>query len=557
MRGTHASKPRDGSSWTVIGRQPTLATVLALLLVAGLAVMPSSAAAASPVVAHQETAEPDHHDDRARGRSCESLASLHLSETTITGATEITSGSFQPPFGPPLSGLPAFCRVTLTVSPQINVEVWLPLVTWNGRFQAVGGGGYAGVISYGALAIALRAGYATASTDTGHSAVTQPGGSFALTPSGQLDFPIIEDFAFRSEHQMTLKGKTVLQDFYGRPAAFAYWNGCSTGGRQGLMEAQRFPDDYDGILAGAPAINWSKFIPAEFWPQLVMLQAHDFVPQCKFAAANAAAIAACDGLDGVVDGVIDDPRACHFDPASLIGTTTPCGTITATDADIIRAIWQGPRGPQGQFLWFGLEPGASFTGLANTQDASDGLPFPIATDWIKFFLLQNPGWDWHTATYPEFVQLFRQSVEEYSRVIATDDPNLDAFEDHGGKLIIWHGWADQLIFPRGTIQYYERVQQAMGGGRRTDEFARLFMAPGVAHCGGGTGPAPADPFGALVNWVEHHQAPDQLLATKTDATGAVVESRPLCPFPLEARYTGHGSTNDAANFTCRRVDLDL
>jgi hypothetical protein len=319
------------------------------------------------------------------------------------------------------------------------------------------------------------------------------------------------------------------------------------------MEAQRFPDDYDGILAGAPAINWPTFIPAEFWPQLVMLQAHDVVPQCKFAAATAAAIAACDGLDGVTDGVIDDPRLCHFDPATLVGTSTPCGTFTAADADVVRAIWQGPRWPHGEFLWYGLEPGASFAGLANTIDSSDGAPFSIATDWIKYFLLRNPSWDWHTATYPQFVQWFHQSVAEFEPVIGTDDPNLWAFRVHGGKLVIWHGWADQLIFPRGTINYYERVERVMGGERSTREFARLFMAPGVAHCGGGVGPNLADPFDAVVNWVEHHQAPETLLATKTDASGNVAESRPLCPYPLEARYTGQGSTNDAANFACRRV----
>jgi Tannase and feruloyl esterase len=543
MRG---SKARSGSAGMVMWRHATFASVLVLLLIVGLALTPSAVAAAPPVAAH---------DDDSRGRLCESLAKLHLADSTINRATVNTSGSFQPPFGPLLTGLPSFCRVTLTVEPQINIEVWLPITTWNGRFQGVGGGGYAGVISYSALANALLGGYATASTDTGHSAFIQPGGSFALNPDGTLNFEVIEDFAFRSEHEMTLKGKDVLRAFYGQKPTFSYWNGCSTGGRQGLMEAQRFPLDYDGILAGAPAINWPKFIPAEFWPQLVMLQAHDFVPQCKFAAANAAAVAACDGLDGVVDGVIGDPRACHFDPASLIGTSTPCGTITATDADIIRAIWQGPRGPEGEFMWFGLEPGASFTGLANTRsDGSDGIPFPIATDWIKFFLLQNASWDWHTATFTQFEQLFRQSVEEYSRVIATDDPNLNAFKGQGGKVIIWHGWSDQLIFPRGTVQYYKRVLRAMGGEQRTGEFARLFMAPGVAHCGGGVGPAPADPFGALVNWVEHHEAPDRLLATKTDANGNVTESRPLCPFPAEARYTGHGSSNDAANFECRRVD---
>ncbi|MBV9328921.1 MAG: tannase/feruloyl esterase family alpha/beta hydrolase [Chloroflexi bacterium] len=533
-----------------------MALALVLALLGSLALAPAGAAAAPPNSPFGDPRASGFDGDssgQTRPRSCENLTSLRLPETAITSASVNSTGTFQPPPGSfpagPLTGLPAFCRVTLTVQPQINIEVWLPLAPkWNGRFQAVGGGGYAGSISFGALATALQGGYATASTDTGHSATQQPGGSFGLTASGQLNWQFIIDFASRSEHEMTVQAKAILEAFYGQTARYSYWNGCSTGGRQGLMEAQRFPEDYDGILAGAPAINWPEFIPAEFWPQLVMLQKHDFVSQCKFNAVNAAAVAACDGLDGVVDGVIDDPRLCHFDPGSLVGTTTPCGeTFTATDADVVRAIWQGPRGPNGEFLWYGLEPGASFAGLANTVDSSDGIPFPIATDWIKYFLLRNPSWDWHTATYPQFVQWFHESVAEFSDVIGTNDPNLWAFRGHGGKLIIWHGWADQLIFPRGTINYYERLEQVMGGERSTQEFARLFMAPGVGHCGGGAGPNPVDPFSAVVNWVEHHQAPDTLLATNA------VESRPLCPYPLEARYTDQGSAMDAANFVCRPV----
>jgi hypothetical protein len=490
------------------------------------------------------------------GDACHRLAGQSLPDTTIKLA-ELDAGTFTPPDGTmALSDLPSFCRVSAVVAPQITIEVWLPASGWNGKFEGVGGGGYAGTISYPALADALKAGYATASTDTGHMSdarTASANGSFGLGPDGQLNWRLIEDFASRSLHQMTVVGKTLTAAFYGAAPTYAYWTGCSTGGRQGLMLAQRYPTDYNGILAGAPANNWSRFIPAEFWPQLVMQQAGDVVPQCKFAAVNAAAVAACDGLDGVVDGVIDDPRTCGFDPASMVGMDTPCGTITATDADVIRRIWQGARDTSGRFLWYGLEPGAPFTGLANTTDMPDGsasgAPFPIATDWIRFFLLQDPEWDWRTATPEQFDQWFQQSVEQYTHVLGTDDPDLSDFRDAGGKLLIWHGWADQLIFPRQAIDYYERVERAMGGPERAGQFARLFMAPGVEHCRGGAGPSEFDGLGPLVQWVEHATAPESVVATHR-TNGVVDRTRPLCRYPMVARWSGQGSTDDAANFSC-------
>jgi hypothetical protein len=517
------------------------AAILALLVALGLG-------PAAPAVTAQTTP----------ADSCHRLAGQSLPDTTIKLADLVPAGTFTPPDGTPAIGdLPAFCRVWAVVAPQITIEVWLPAAGWNGKFQGVGGGGYAGIISYPALADALRAGYATASTDTGHAAadpMTAPlNGTFGLGPDGQLNWRLIEDFASRSLHEMTVKGKALTQAFYGSAPKYAYWTGCSTGGRQGLMLAQRYPTDYNAILAGAPANNWSRFIPAEFWPQLVMLQAGDFVPQCKFDAVTAAAVAECDGLDGVEDGVIDDPRGCSFDPMSMVGTETPCGTITATDAEVIRSIWQGARDTSGRFLWFGLEPGAPFNGLANTVTAPDGstsgAPFPIATDWIRLFLLQTPEWDWRTATPEQFDQWFQHSVEQYTHVLGTDDPDLSDFRDAGGKLLLWHGWADQLIFPRQAIDYYERVERAMGGPQRTGEFARLFMAPGVAHCRGGPGPNEFDGLGPLVEWVEHGVAPDALVAAHR-TNGVVDRTRPLCMYPMVARWTGQGSTDEAANFSC-------
>jgi pimeloyl-ACP methyl ester carboxylesterase len=383
--------------------------------------------------------------------------------------------------------------------------------TYNGRFQAVAGGGYAGAISFGAMASALRNGYATASTDTGHSAITQPGGSFALNADGTLNWQLIEDFASRSLIELTKKAKALIAAFYGQDATYSYWNGCSTGGRQGRMLAERFPEGYDGILAAAPAINWDRFIPAELWPQLVMQrELGGPIAQCKLSVASEAALQACDGLDGVVDGVMDDPRRCDFDPLTLIGSSTPCGTFTGADARVVQMIWDGARATDGSFLSYGLAKGAPLNFLAGNG------PFPIAVDHFRYWIEPNPAFDWKTLDYAGFEQSFRVSQQLVDGVIGTDDPDLSDFRDAGGKVLIWHGRSDQLIFPEGSIHYYDRVIKSFDGTEQVQRFARLFMAPGVFHCGGGTGPQVFDSFGALVRWVENGEAPDQITASRVE-----------------------------------------
>jgi hypothetical protein len=470
-------------------------------------------------------------------QSCDSLASLSLPETTQITAQLLTTGS-----AAGQTNLPEFCRVQLTVAPQINIEVWLPTQTYNGRFEAVGGGGYAGTISFGAMAGALRSGYATASTDTGH---TTPGGSFALNGDGTLNWQLIEDFASRSLFELTKKAKTLISTLYGQPATYSYWNGCSTGGRQGLMLAQRFPQGYDGILAGAPAINWDRFIPAELWPQVLMQQELGApIAQCKLALASQAAIDLCDTLDGVDDGVVDDPLRCNFDASTLVGTATACGTFTAADAKVIQMIWNGPRGTDGSFLWYGLAKGAPLSSLAGTS------PFPIAVDHFRYWIERNPAFDWHTLDYAGFEQGFRTSQALFNGVIGTDNPDLSAFRNARGKAIIWHGWSDQLIFPQGTIDYYNRVIDTLHSTEQVQRFARLFMAPGVFHCGGGIGPQVFDMFGALVRWVETGEAPDQIVASRVE-NGVVVRTRPLCAYPYVARYDRKGDPNSADSFKCK------
>jgi len=280
--------------------------------------------------------------------------------------------------------------------------------------------------------------------------------------------------------------------------------------------------------------------------------AGNYVTQCKFEAATAAAIRACDKIDGVEDGVIEDPMRCDFDPKALVGTTAgACGTITEADAAIIRTIWEGPRRRDGSFLWYGLTRGASFAGLSGTGGTPlGGMPNPITLEWWRFFLNQNPQWDWHTLTRESYENYWTQSVEEFSAVIATDNPDLTAFRARGGKLILWHGLADQLIYPQGTMDYYKRVEQQMAPTGNVRDFARLFLAPGVAHCAGGAGPQPGGQLDALAHWVEDKQAPETLTATKRDQTGKPTRTRPLCQYPLVAKYRGTGSTDEASNFVC-------
>ena len=476
-------------------------------------------------------------------RSCESLATVTLPNTAIDTAS-VDAGDGR---------VPASCRVTATVThhagiDKVKVFVGLPMKGWNGRFQGTGGGGFSGGSPNG-LRQPLTLGYAAGATDTGHEGGS---GSFALDANGRLNWHLIRDNAYLGIHEMTVAGKALTEAFYGKTPRYSYFNGCSTGGRQGLSEAQRYPEDYNGIMSGAPAINWPKLHVEQLWGHLVMLEARNFVPVCRFEMATAAAVEACDTQDGVKDGVLEDPRRCAFDPKILVGRSAgDCGPVTEADAAVIRRIWEGPRRRDGAFLWFGLPRGAGFALSATGGTPLTGRPFTITLDWFRYFLLQDPKWDWSSLTAQAYEELWDQSVEQYGPVFGTDNPDLTAFRDRGGKLIAWHGWADPLIYAEGTIDYYLRVQRMMGGPQRTATFMRLFMAPGVGHCGGGTGPAPAGQFEAVVRWVEEGRAPEVLNAVSRDQAGNVLRSRPLCAYPLAARYKGSGSPDAAASFVCR------
>jgi pimeloyl-ACP methyl ester carboxylesterase len=484
-----------------------------------------------------ETAPKPLFPDAAPVCPYESLRSVRIPDTTIESvAIDPVDGS---------------CRVTATVThppanDRVTVFIGLPMKGWNGRFRGTGGGGFYGG-SVGSLRVPLARGFAVGSTDVGHEGGR---GSFALSATGRLNWQEIRDNAYLGIHDMTVVGKALTRAFYGRAPGYSYFSGSSTGGRQGLMEAQRYPEDYDGILSLSPAIYLNRIQFAHLWPQLVMLEAKNFVPKAKLDAATAAAVAACDGADGVVDGVIDDPTTCTYDPEPLVGTKVGDDTFTEADADVVRKIWEGPRGRDGRFLWYGPARGADLSATAKTAGSPlTGLPFGISLDWVRFFLVQDPKWDWTTLTRGEFELLWNQSVEQYGAITGTDDPDLTRFRDRGGRVVIIHGLADQLIPIEGTIDYYRRVQLRMGGAQSAAAFARLFLVPGVNHGLSGAGPSPTGMMESVIRWVEDGKAPDRIDAQLRDATGKVIRTRPLFPFPQVARYKGTGSTDEAGNFT--------
>lgn len=456
--------------------------------------------------------------------------------------------------------VPAFCDVTVTLThpgqgDHAKVRVWLPQQNWNGRLQTVGGQAYAAG-DYGTdLAAAVKGGYAAATTDAGVSSYLDT--RWGLKGDGTVDRALLENFASRSEHEAAVVAKGVIAAHYQRAAAYSYFTGCSTGGRQGYAEAQKYPEDYSGILADAPAVHWTEFEVATLWPQVVMNEEHTYPTACEFDAFTAAAVKACDGLDGARDGLVSRPDECGFNPRRLIGTTVECDgqqlTISAADAEVVRRIWDGPRTTDGRRLWAGVPKGAKLSALAgHATDASGkpvGAPFPVPAEWVSTFVAKQPSLDVTTLTTERFTELFRQSVAEYDKVIGTDDPDLSAFRDAGGKLLSWHGSADEFIPADGTVRYRKQVERQLGGGAEVDDFYRLFLVPGAAHCGLNGASGHTDGLAALTAWVEQGKAPQTLPATLNTADGRTVR-RDLCAYPLVSQYTGHGDLADAASFRC-------
>jgi feruloyl esterase len=479
--------------------------------------------------------------------SCDSLAALALKDTTVTAAQLVPAGQFSAPAGRqnagrggnPYKDLSEFCRVTATLKPSsdsdIKIEVWLPTSGWNGKFQAVGNGGWAGVISYSALADAVRAGYASASTDTGHVGGR---GTFALDHPEKLI-----DFAWRSEHEMTVKAKAVIAAFYGSGPRLSYWNGCSTGGRQGLKEAQQFPEDYDAIIAGAPANRTA----ISLWiAHAVLKDPASYIPPGKYPMIHKAALAACDKRDGLEDGLIDDPAKCAFDPRVLTckGADGP-DCLTAPQAEAAKKIYSPAVNPRtGHELFVSLVPG---TELGWGIQAQGPEPSANIYDQYRYVVFKDPNWDWKTFDFDSDV--VRGDLPENVVMNATD-PNMKPFFSRGGKLLLYHGWSDPNVPTVNTIKYYNSVVHNLGGPGGASNSVRLFLAPGMGHCGGGEGPNVFDKVGALEQWVERGKAPEQLIASHS-TDGKVDRTRPLCAYPQVAKYRGTGSIDDAASFVCR------
>ncbi|MCQ4207973.1 tannase/feruloyl esterase family alpha/beta hydrolase [Streptomyces longispororuber] len=486
------------------------------------------------------------------GTAVESVTAVRQAGGTVHG-TGLLGGE--------VSGVPAFCQVTVTLThpgenDHAKVQTWLPLEKWNGRFQAIGGSAYSAGDNGVGLGTAVKNGYAVTTTDAGVGDVLDT--SWVLNSKNQVNSPALKNFASRSQHEAAAVGKAVVNGVYGKRAAYSYFTGCSTGGRQGYMEAQAYPDDYDGILADAPAVNWDEFEVATLWPQVVMNNEKTYPTDCELNAFTDAAVKACDKLDGVRDGLVNDSSRCDFDPRRLIGTKVDCDgeerTITAADAAVVRKIWDGPRTTSGQKLWAGVPVGADLKGLAHSApDPADGVvkgqPFQVPALWVQLFLKKDPNFDLTKITYSEFTKLFRQSQAEYDKVIGTDDPDLSDFRASGGKLLTWQGDTDEYIPAQGTVRYHQQVERELGGANRVDDFYRLFLAPNTSHCGLNGQDGSTDGLAALTAWVEHGKAPKTLPATLVNTAGEKVD-RDLCAYPAVSRYKGQGDPSLATSFRC-------
>lgn len=530
---------------------------------ATIAILFRSAALSAESMVQEDTSP------RVAAIRCKDLVGLRVSDAVVTRAT-----SNRPPFGrvsPRVdSAAMRFCRVSGSIKPtedsDIRFEVWLPASSfWNGKYEGVGNGGFAGSIDYDPMIWAIDGGYVVSGTDTGH--IGNP--TDARWAIGHPQKVI--DFGWRAIHETASTSKAIIQTYYGRAAAHAYFAGCSDGGREALMEAQRFPEDYDGIVAGAPANYWTQLMARFAWDEQSMVDAPGGALAAKklHAISNAARSACHKTL-----GVIDNPSRCRFDPSILLckgAESDSC--LTATQIDTLRKIYSGPPNivpPLG-----GFEPGGEadpdgwgvwITGTGS-QRGEGSLQLAFARAFMSNMVFGNPSWELRNLNFDPDMKVAEAKT---AGALNAADPDLGRFRRGGGKLIQYHGWFDAAIPPTDSIHYYEAVAAKVGGIYQAQSFYRLFMAAGMQHCGGGDGPnAVSGPFGlpapshdaahdvvAVADWVEHGTAPAQIIATKynhNDPREAIEMQRPWCPYPAEARYLGHGSENEPANFVCETI----
>jgi len=510
--------------------------------------------------------------------SCKDLAKLEIANTKITHAEQVAAGAFTKPPSPSgipaapdtFKRLPAFCRVTATLTPSsdsdIKIEVWLPVSGWNSKFHGQGNGGFAGEIDYDHMADAVAQGYATGGTDTGHSAS-------GIDASWAIGHPEkVADFGYRAIHEMTEKSKAITAAYYGSSISHAYFAACSDGGREALMEAQRFPADYDGILAGAPANNWTGLLTnAVVNLQALLNNPASYIPASKLPAIAAAVNASCDKLDDVADNVLNDPRQCHFDPTAMLckqADSDKC--LTAPQVAALKTLYTGAHDASGKLIFpgytYGAEDGpAGWAPWITGPAPGKSLMAAFGSGYFANMVYGDPKWDFKAFNID---QGLKAAIDKTSNMLDSTDPNLIPFTDRGGKLILYHGWNDPAISALNTINYYQAVIGATGKSA-TESSVRLYMAPGVQHCGAGPGPdnfgqfdwtpdgPPNNPqynmYSALEQWVEKGIAPGPVIATKFTGEGVarrVTMTRPLCPYRQTAKYKGTGDTNDAASFTC-------
>ncbi len=485
--------------------------------------------------------------------ACAGVAHLAWASMTVLSARTV----------PAADGVPEHCRVSGLIVPEVRFELNLP-ANWNRRFYMHGNGGFAGEApEFGprpmVRANALKQGFATVQTNTGHDADAEPLASFAA------DYAKRVDYAFRAVHMTVVEAKKIVSAYYGRAPAYSYWDGCSTGGRQGLISAQRFPDDFDGVLAGAPVLNFVDTVTQSLWNGLVLSETPVSLAKLKLVAE--ATYARCDARDGLKDGIIDDPRRCDFDPARDVAQC-PAGQdgdncLTAAQSAAVKKIHEGLK-VNGKPVLFGYPIGAEATGVSATAggkltsgwdiwlvppEGRKSLQHGFGDSFVRYFSSPKADPSIDPAKFDYDKDMIRYA--DARALLNATDPDLSAFRARGGKLLMYFGWADTALSPMMGIDYYEKA--VARNGPETTDFFRLFMVPGMFHCRGGVGPDRLDGLTALINWVENGTAPASITATQL-RDGKVVRSRPLCPYPQVARYSGNGSNDDAANFACKAPD---
>ncbi len=502
---------------------------------------------------------------RLDAATCESLSGLTLSQTSISVAQEVPAGTFNPPYGSPLNNVPAFCRVAGVIRPSsdsyIRFEVWMPANGWNGKYRGVGNGGFAGSIDFNSMGNNVRRGYATAATDTGHEGEAADGSWAYKHPEKVIDF------GYRGLHVTTANAKNLIKAFYQNAPQHSYFDACSDGGREALVEAQRFPEDFDGILAGAPANDWTHMLAGGVDVAKVLYgDPAGYIPSVKLPAITAAVRTACDAGDGVKDGILNDPTKCHFDPNVLLCRGPESRTcLTARQITSLKKIYSGSRNSKGEPIFPGLMPGGEegpgAWGAWVTGTGPGGGPGYLE-NYLRYMVFEDPAWSVLKGNVDEAV---RAADAKTASILNATDPDLHRFQSRGGKLIVYHGWNDPAISPLNSVNYYNSVTGKMGADQ-TAQFMRLYMAPGMGHCTGGVGPSSFGQLGlttakgakygladALESWVEKGAAPGEITATKYSGRD-VVMTRPLCAYPQVAKYNGTGDTNDSASFVCASPD---